>query len=188
MRAGGAQRRDRRRQGVLRRVGEPAPRRNRAGGRGHPRVGHRDRQAAVADRRRQRSPLQPALDLVVMATGIYRGQDGSLVAALPDVWSQADPKIPLKNLPKPLFVVGAKLLFGTAESLSVVRLDHGRADGEPDRLDAPWLHDSAGQPVSDHDPLSGQRRLHRPGIRWTSSRSGTCVPRAATTCSRPTAC
>jgi len=72
-----------------------------------------------------------ALDQIVMATGIYRARDGSLVAALPDVWSQADPKIPLKNLPKPLLVVGAKLLFGTSENLSLFELTTGERTGNP---------------------------------------------------------
>ena len=72
-----------------------------------------------------------ALDQIVMATGIYRAADGSLVAALPDVWSKADPKIPLKNLPQPLLVVGAKLLFGTSENLTLFDLASGAKTGDP---------------------------------------------------------
>ncbi len=70
-------------------------------------------------------------DLIVMATGIYRALDGSLLAALPDVWSKADPKIPLQNLPKPLLVVGSRLLFGTSENLSLFDLTTGERTGEP---------------------------------------------------------
>ena len=72
-----------------------------------------------------------SLDLIVMATGIYRALDGSLVAALPDVWSKADPKIPLQNLPKPLLVVGSKLLFGTSENLTMFDLPTGERTGNP---------------------------------------------------------
>ena len=65
-----------------------------------------------------------SLDLVVTSAGMYRGQDGTLAAALPQP-PAADPKIPPQNLPRPLFVVGGKLLFGTAENLVMYDLPTG---------------------------------------------------------------
>jgi len=66
----------------------------------------------------------PSLDLVVMSSGIYRGKDGSLLAPLPKP-SPSGNKKQDANLPKPLFVVGQKLLFGTAESFVVYDLRTG---------------------------------------------------------------
>ncbi len=101
-------------------------------------------------------------DLVVTSAGIYRAQDGTLAAAVPQP-PPADPKIPPQNLPRPLFVVGGKMLFGTAENLTHVRLAYGGQGGRSVCLGAPRMHDSAGQLASDHDPSSGQRRVHRLG-------------------------
>ncbi|MBM4094353.1 MAG: hypothetical protein FJ276_33840, partial [Planctomycetes bacterium] len=72
-----------------------------------------------------------APDVLVMATGIHRARDGSLVAALPDVWTNADPKIQPQNLPRPLLVTDTKLLFGTAENLVLYDLPTGEKTGNP---------------------------------------------------------
>jgi len=71
----------------------------------------------------------PSADLVVTAAGIYRAQDGTLAAAVPQ--PAADPKIPPQNLPKPLLVVGGKMLFGTAENLTLYDLSTGAKAGDP---------------------------------------------------------
>jgi hypothetical protein len=59
-----------------------------------------------------------------MFSGIYRGKDGSLLAPLPE-GSQGDEKKKPENTPRPLFIVGEKLLFGTAESFVVYDLRTG---------------------------------------------------------------
>jgi len=67
-------------------------------------------------------------DLVVMTSGIYRAGDGSLVAALPD-FAKAEPKTKPQNLPRPLFVVGDKLLVGSEERYVPYDLQTGKPDG-----------------------------------------------------------
>lgn len=71
-----------------------------------------------------------AADLVVTSAGIYRAQDGALAASVPQP-PAADPKIPPQNSPRPLFVVGGKMLFGTAENLTMYDLPTGTKAGDP---------------------------------------------------------
>ena len=68
-------------------------------------------------------------DLVVMTSGIYRASDGSLVAALPD-FAKAEPKTKPENLPRPLFVIGDKLLVGAEERYVEYDLQTGRPAGK----------------------------------------------------------
>lgn len=71
-----------------------------------------------------------ALDLVVLSSGIYRAKDGSLLAALPQE-PRAGDKPQRGNVPKPLFVTGEKLLFGTAENIVTYELRTGYPSGDP---------------------------------------------------------
>jgi len=68
------------------------------------------------------------LDLVVTSSGIYRAGNGSLVAALPEA-PKGGKKQPA-NGPQPLFVLGEKLLFGTAESFATYDLRTGNRSGD----------------------------------------------------------
>lgn len=70
----------------------------------------------------------PTLDLVVMSSGIYRANDGTRVAGLPEATGPAEQPKP-ENAPKPLFVVGQTLLMGTAESFAIHELPTGRPSG-----------------------------------------------------------
>jgi len=63
-----------------------------------------------------------------MATGMYRAGDGSLAATLPDP-AKAYPKAQAANLPKPLFVVGDKVLVGSDERYVEYDLQTGKAVG-----------------------------------------------------------
>ena len=67
-----------------------------------------------------------AHDLVVMSSGMYRAGDGSLVAALPD-FARINPKLTAQTLPRPLFVVGDKVLVGTEERY----VEYDLATGKP---------------------------------------------------------
>lgn len=69
-----------------------------------------------------------ARDLVVMTSGMYRAGDGSLVAVLPD-FAKAEPKTKPQNLPRPLFVVGDKVLVGTEERYVQYDLQTGKPEG-----------------------------------------------------------
>jgi outer membrane protein assembly factor BamB len=69
-------------------------------------------------------------DLVVLWSGIYRAQDGSLVAAFPSP-SNAGKKTPPEDLPRPLFVIGRKVLVGNAESFIEYDLLTGKPTGKP---------------------------------------------------------
>jgi len=60
------------------------------------------------------------LDAVVCASGIYRAADGSRPAAMPQV--PVDPNAKPDQQPHPLFVIGNRLLFGTAESFAIYDL------------------------------------------------------------------
>jgi outer membrane protein assembly factor BamB len=71
-----------------------------------------------------------SLDLVVTSTGIYRAQDGTLVAALPEP-PAPDPKKPNQPVPKPLLVAGSNLVFGTAENVLLFDLPSGLQTGGP---------------------------------------------------------
>jgi len=71
-----------------------------------------------------------ALDAVVTSTSVYRAEDGSKLAGLPEV-DMTDPNVRPQNLPKPQLVVGQELLFGTAENLALYDLATGGRDGEP---------------------------------------------------------
>jgi outer membrane protein assembly factor BamB len=71
----------------------------------------------------------PSLDRVVLFSGIYHARDGSLAAALPDL-SPKDAKTKPENVPKPLFVIGRKVLMGTAESFVVCDLQSGQTEGK----------------------------------------------------------
>ncbi len=68
-------------------------------------------------------------DLVVMTSGIYRASDGSLAAALPD-FAKAEPKTKPENLPRPLFVIGDKLLVGAEERYVEYDLRTGKPLGK----------------------------------------------------------
>ena len=68
-------------------------------------------------------------DLVVVASGMYRAADGSLVAALPD-FAKAEPKTKPENLPRPLFVIGDKLLVGAEERYIEFDLQTGKPAGK----------------------------------------------------------
>jgi hypothetical protein len=59
---------------------------------------------------------------------VLRGTDGSALAELPDPTPAPD-KTPA-SVPRPLFVVGQKLLLGTAETLAVYDLSDGKATGQ----------------------------------------------------------
>jgi hypothetical protein len=69
------------------------------------------------------------LDLVVTSSGIFQGKDGRLLAALPEV-SPADAKKPAESLPRPLFVIGKKLLHGAAEQFVTYDLLAGKPTGD----------------------------------------------------------
>ncbi len=70
------------------------------------------------------------LDAVVLSSGAYRAADGTLLAALPDEGPKPGSKLSAESLPKPLFVLGAKLLFGTAESYVEYDLRTGKPAGD----------------------------------------------------------
>jgi outer membrane protein assembly factor BamB len=72
----------------------------------------------------------PALDRVVLESGIYRGEDGGLVAAFPE---PPKPKVkkPNEARPTPLFLIGEKVLVGTAETYVEYDLRTGKALGKP---------------------------------------------------------
>jgi hypothetical protein len=69
------------------------------------------------------------VDRLVNAAGIYNARDGQLVAPLP-IPPTADPKLRPDALPRPLFVVGDRLLFGTAETFTVYDLQSGKPEGD----------------------------------------------------------
>jgi outer membrane protein assembly factor BamB len=71
------------------------------------------------------------LDLVVLSSGIYRAKDGSLLAALPQPAPKPGSKASPESLPKPLFLIGTRMLFGNAESYVEYDLRTGRTSGEP---------------------------------------------------------
>jgi hypothetical protein len=71
-----------------------------------------------------------ALDAVVLSSGAYRAADGTLLATLPDEEPKPGTKVSAESLPKPLFVLGAKLLFGTAESYVEYDLRTGKPVGD----------------------------------------------------------
>lgn len=71
----------------------------------------------------------PPLDLVVLSSGIFRAKDGDLVAALPQPGKPANAKSAASR-PKPLFLVGSKVLVGTAESYVEYDLRTGQPLGE----------------------------------------------------------
>lgn len=74
----------------------------------------------------------PSLDLVVTSAGIYRAKDGSLAAPVPKAPpAESKPGSPPKERPRPLFVVGQKLLFGTTERIAAYDLETGDESGEP---------------------------------------------------------
>ncbi|NUQ61147.1 MAG: PQQ-binding-like beta-propeller repeat protein [Pirellulales bacterium] len=70
-----------------------------------------------------------ALDLVVAAGGVYRAKDGSLAATLPTA-TAADEKPRPQEVPRPLFVVGERLLWGTAEKFMLYDLLSGEPAGD----------------------------------------------------------
>ena len=70
-----------------------------------------------------------SLDLVVMSSGIYRAKDGSQRAALPEA-PPADEKTRPDSVPRPLFVIGKKLLFGAVEEFVLYNLPSGEPSGE----------------------------------------------------------
>mgnify|MGYP005836807953 FL=1 len=67
-------------------------------------------------------------DLLVRWSDVLRGTDGSVLAELPDPTPAPD-ETPA-SVPRPLFVVGEKLLLGTAETLAVYDLPDGKATGQ----------------------------------------------------------
>ncbi len=72
----------------------------------------------------------PALDRVVLESGIYRAEDGGLVAAFPEPPKPAV-KRPNESRPAPLFLIGTKVLVGGAESYVEYDLRTGKALGKP---------------------------------------------------------
>ncbi|MGQ9574606.1 MAG: outer membrane protein assembly factor BamB family protein [Thermoguttaceae bacterium] len=74
----------------------------------------------------------PLLDLVVLWSGIFRGADGGLVAAFPQPARPAGKARP-ESLPRPLFLIGDKVLVGTAESYIEYDLRTGKPVGKPMR-------------------------------------------------------
>ncbi len=71
----------------------------------------------------------PPLDLVVLSSGIHRAGDGALVAAFPEPPKPAAKTKP-ENLPRPLFLIGTKVLVGTAESYVEYDLRTGKPSGK----------------------------------------------------------
>ena len=69
------------------------------------------------------------LDMLVTAGGIYRASSGQLHKPLPGLARSADGKL-AANSPRPLFVLGDKLLWGTVESFVVYDLESGQIEGE----------------------------------------------------------
>jgi outer membrane protein assembly factor BamB len=77
--------------------------------------------------------LSLATDRVVLESGIYRAEDGKLVAAFPKPPKPAEPaaKKPKEPHPVPLFVIGTKALVGTDETYIEYDLRTGKALGRP---------------------------------------------------------
>ncbi len=71
------------------------------------------------------------LDLVVVGLGIYRASDGSLLATLPQPKPKPGKKVSAESLPRPLALVGEKLLFGTGENFTEYDLRTGKPIGKP---------------------------------------------------------
>ena len=69
------------------------------------------------------------LDLLVTSAGIISGSDGKLASELPKTPEPVDARQAAK-LPRPLFVIGDKLLWGTVESFAVLDLKTGRQEGD----------------------------------------------------------
>jgi len=74
--------------------------------------------------------LSLAADRVVLQSGIYRAEDGAMVAEFPKP-PKPTAKRPNEARPAPLFVIGTKVLVGTAESYVEYDLRTGKALGEP---------------------------------------------------------
>ena len=72
----------------------------------------------------------PELDRIVLASGIYRAEDGSRVAAFPEP-PKPTIKKPKEPRPMPLFLIGTKVLVGTSESYIEYDLQTGKALSEP---------------------------------------------------------
>jgi outer membrane protein assembly factor BamB len=70
------------------------------------------------------------LDRIVLDSGIYRAEDGGLVAAFPTPPKPAK-KRPNETQPAPLLLVGAKVLVGTPESYVEFDLRTGEVLGKP---------------------------------------------------------
>jgi outer membrane protein assembly factor BamB len=70
----------------------------------------------------------PALGRVVLESGIYRAEDGGLVAAFPEPSELATKRLN-KSRPVPLFLIGMKVLVGTAESYVEYDLRTGKVLG-----------------------------------------------------------
>lgn len=73
----------------------------------------------------------PALDVLVVGLGIYRAADGAHLASLPKPEAKPGKKIAPENLPRPLALVGDKVLFGTAENFAEYDLRTGKPVGKP---------------------------------------------------------
>lgn len=72
-----------------------------------------------------------AADVVVVGLGVYRAADGQRLASLPEPEIKSGKKVSAENLPRPLALVGEKVLFGTAESFTEYDLRTGKPVGKP---------------------------------------------------------
>lgn len=73
----------------------------------------------------------PTLDVVVVGLGIHRASDGARLASLPEPEVKPGKRVSPENLPRPLALVGEKVLFGTAESFTEYDLRTGKPVGKP---------------------------------------------------------
>ena len=109
------------------------------------------------------------------------------MAALPDP-PKPNPLVKNPPIPKPLLIVGPKLLFGTAENLTMYDL----ATGKPTENPLAWTRRGCTIPRASTHFITTRYRGNAACIDLASRE---IIPlwnvrarRAATTCSRPTAC
>ena len=124
-------------------------------------------------------------DLLIRAADVFRGADGSVLARLPDF--SLTPGDAPNDVPRPLFVVGRKLLVGTAEKLAVYGLPEGKPTGET----MTWTRRGCTVPRASSNMVTTRVLGNAACIDLATGDtviSGTCGRRAATTCFRPTVC
>ncbi len=73
----------------------------------------------------------PVLDVVVVGLGIHRASEGARLASLPAPEVKPGKKYSAENLPRPLALVGDRVLFGTAENFTEYDLRTGKPAGKP---------------------------------------------------------